>query len=153
MIYNRTIIDLNKSYGIIDKIKNGQTPTASEIETLERGTLTINTLNRIENKQAELSEILYQWRYLKEPLVTKSWTENDFFKAGDMNRLTNNTLALKDAFYVISNEVNPQQYYTHDQFNFIEKTLYEIDTLCEQVGLQFKRSGDVISGQSFSLPM
>ena len=154
MIYNRNIIDVSKSLEILDKIKSGQTPTEEEIEVLERGTLTINTLNRIENKQAELSSLLYEWKYLKEPLVNKNWADTDIFVVSDMVRLTNNTLALRDAFYVISkNEINPKQYYTFAQFNFIEKTLYESDVLCQQVELSFKRSGDVVSGESFSLPM
>ena len=54
MIFDRTQNDVDTAILLRDtKIKKFETLTESEIATLEKGMLTINTLNRIEDRQEQ----------------------------------------------------------------------------------------------------
>ena len=57
MIFDRTQEDIEKAYELRSKLQNGDSLTESEMTLLERGTLTINTLNRIEEKIIQLIEV------------------------------------------------------------------------------------------------
>ena len=64
MIYNRTEEDVKNALEIRKNvIQQGQEPTDEQREILERGMLTINTLNRIKNKQSELSKLILSMGY------------------------------------------------------------------------------------------
>ena len=63
MIFDRTQNDVDTAILLRNtKVKKFETLTESEIATLEKGTLTINTLNRIEAKQEELKNRTYTYR-------------------------------------------------------------------------------------------
>ena len=65
MIFDRTQNDVDTAILIrSEKVQNFETLTESEIATLEKGTLTINTLNRIENKQSELKNLVFRFFFL-----------------------------------------------------------------------------------------
>ena len=58
MIFDRTQEDVDTAVRLRnEKVKEFKNLTNEEINTLERGTITINTLNRIENKQTEIAEL------------------------------------------------------------------------------------------------
>lgn len=153
MIFDRVLADIHNSIEILKKLKSGTSLTTNEKNTLEKGTLTVNTLNRIENKHAELSDILYQWRYLKEPLKTKTWVQTDFFKAGDMNRFVYNTNILRDSFFLSNSAIPyPTTEYTITAFNAIEETLQNVSDLVDNTSRLFQMSGAVTAGQSVVFP-
>ena len=59
MITDRTVQDINSAKKIREeKIQKFIALTQDDIKTLEKGFITINTLNRISNKQKEISDIL-----------------------------------------------------------------------------------------------
>ena len=61
MIFDRTQNDVDAAISLRNKkVKGFESLTSEEINTLERGTITINTLNRIENKQMELANLFSQ---------------------------------------------------------------------------------------------
>ena len=61
MIFDRTAADVEEAIRIRkEKVQKMQDLTEEEINILERGTLTINTLNRIEEKQEELKNLFEQ---------------------------------------------------------------------------------------------
>ena len=63
MIFDRTQNDVDTAILLRDtKVKKFETLTESEIATLEKGTLTINTLNRIENKQEEFVKTILNYK-------------------------------------------------------------------------------------------
>lgn len=153
MIFDRVLADIHNSIEILKKLKSGTSLTTNEKNTLEKGTLTVNTLNRIENKHAELSDILYQWRYLKEHLETKTWVQTDFFKAGDMNRFVYNTNILRDSFFLSNSAIPyPTTEYTITAFNAIEETLQNVSDLVDNTSRLFQMSGAVTAGQSVLFP-
>ena len=84
MIINRTITDVNEASRIREEvIKRFLTPTDAERQTLERGTLTINTLNRIENEQEAIKTLLNSIGYYNNLIINKSWTTSDYFSSAD----------------------------------------------------------------------
>ena len=63
MIFDRTQNDVDTAILLRNtKVKNFETLTESDIATLEKGTLTINTINRIENKQEEFVKTILSYK-------------------------------------------------------------------------------------------
>ena len=70
MIYNRTATDVSLAKRLrAEKVQKFIELTDDEVQTLERGTITINTLNRIEDKQAEIKAMLDDMGYLNPPVI------------------------------------------------------------------------------------
>ena len=79
MIFNRTLNDVKDAIKIREeKVKKNVELSEDDLETLEKGFLTIQTLNRIEQKQKELSEKFVQIGYFN-TIESKSWKFGDFF--------------------------------------------------------------------------
>lgn len=148
MIFDRTANDVFEAERIFnEKVKAFFTLSEEEKSILEKGRVTAETLNRIENKQAEIGEILVQWEYLTEGLIHKTWG-TEVFTQGDLLRIVNNLLTLRDSFYVISSDLaEPRPRFHFEDFNIIEKTLAEIEELVSSAKKSFLRSGAVRSAQ------
>ena len=59
MIFDRTASDVDAAIKIRDeKVKSYQELTEEDVDILERGFITLNTINRIEEKQSELKSLL-----------------------------------------------------------------------------------------------
>ena len=129
MIFDRTQNDVDTAILLRDtKVKKFEALTESEIETLEKGTLTINTLNRIEAKQEELKNLFNDMGYWNTPITNKTWGENDIFNADEFQRILDNTNVLRNAFFVYKYTPNtpPISYHWND-INALEKILYDFD--------------------------
>ena len=75
MIFDRTQNDVDTAILLRDtKVKKFETLTESEIATLEKGMLTINTLNRIETKQRRIKKSFYAMGYWNTPTTNKTWS-------------------------------------------------------------------------------
>ena len=73
MIFNRTENDVDKAIKIrAEKVQKFQELTDSDIESLEKGMLTINTLNRIEEKHLELKNLFNNLGYWDTNIITKT---------------------------------------------------------------------------------
>lgn len=154
MIYDRVIEDVTQAQALFEnKVKKFIPLTDAEKTTLERGRVTVNTLNRIEQKQAEIGQILKDWKYLKEDITNKQWSNEVFFRE-DLQRLTDNTAKLRDAFYVLSKDLpNPEARYYFEEFNIMERFLFEIEELIKEAKSNFKRSGAISANQKITLPL
>ncbi len=149
MITNRTQTDVNEAVRIRDvKVKTFQELTASEIETLERGTMTINTLNRIEDKQAELKALFNEMGYWNTSTTNKSWDATQIFDASEFQRIIDNTNILRNAFFVKSNtpKTPPVSYHFGD-INSLEQILYDLDVMINDVKSLYKECGAFESGE------
>lgn len=155
MIYNRTFADINNVKQILKKIKQFVTLTESEKQTLERGTFTINTMNRIETAQEMICEKLVEWNYLNKPIYNKTnWTESDIFTKSDLERIVNNTIVLRNAFDVIAQTIaNPTAKYSYEDVNAMEQILEELQKMLDIVQKTFQISGTFYSGQRNLLPI
>ena len=149
MIYDRTQADVDAAIVLREtKIKAFQSLTESEIETLERGMLTINTLNRIETKQKELQELLNGMGYWNTNIVNEGWDETQVFDETEFNRIVNNVNVLRNAFFAYTDTpAQPKAEYHFDSINSLEKILYDLGEMIGDVKGLYKECGNFQCGE------
>ena len=125
MIFDRTQEHVERAKVLIsEKVKQGQILTEDDISVLERGTLTINTINRIEAKSKELYEKLNEAAYYSSGIDTKEYTYNDIFIESDFQKMLDNLDVLIKSYYTNTDTPNiPTAKYHFKNFNAIEKTV------------------------------
>ena len=149
MIFDRTQNDVDTAILLRDtKVKKFEELTVIEIATLEKGTFTINTLNRIENKQDELKNLFNDMGYWNTQITNKVWGENDIFNVDDFQRILDNTNILRQAFFVYKDTPNtpPISYHWQD-INALEKILYDLDVMINDVKSHYKECGTFVCGE------
>ena len=149
MIFDRTQNDVDAAILLRNtKVKEFEVLTESEIATLEKGTLTINTLNRIENKQEELKNLFNDMGYWNTPITNKVWSENDIFNVDEFQRILDNTNVLRQAFFVYTGTPNtPPISYYWDDINSLEKILNDLDVMINDVKSHYRECGTFESGE------
>ena len=149
MIFDRTQNDVDSAILLRNtKVKNFEELTESDINYLEKGTLTINTLNRIENKQDELKNLFNDMGYWNTPIKNKMWGENDIFNVDEFQRILDNTNVLRQAFFVYKDTPNtPPVSYHYKDINALEKILYDLDVMINDVKSKYKRCGTFRCGE------
>ena len=158
MIFDRTQEDVDTAIRLRnEKVKldpitmqpiNADALTESEIATLEKGTITYNTLNRIENKQEELKNLFNDMGYWNTPITNKIWGENDIFNVDEFERMIDNTNILRNAFFVYKDTPNtPPVSYHYNDINALEKILYDLDVMINDVKSHYRECGTFESGE------
>lgn len=149
MIFDRTRQDVDEAIQIrAEKVQNGVDLEDADIQVLERGTLTINTLNRIEEKQAELKELFNDIGYWNVPILNKEWTKFGIFNGEDFKRIINNLDILKRAFFVYSSTpLTPIATYNYQTINSIEKILFDLDLMVDDIQRRYKFCGTFNCGE------
>lgn len=145
MIFDRTQEDVDKAVSIREnKIKKFLPLDSSDIDSLERGMMTINTLNRIESKQEELKSLLNDMGYWNIPIINKAWKRIDIFNVDDFQRIIDNTNILRDAFFTYRETPNtPPISYHFNDINSLEKIHYDLDVdrMIKDVKSLYKKCG------------
>ena len=149
MIFDRTQADISAAISLrSEKVQKFKELTESEIATLEKGTMTINTLNRIENKQTELKALFNEMGYWNTPITNKVWTVTQIFNADEFQRIIDNTNILRDAFFVYKGTPNtPPISYHFEDINSLEKILYDLDVMINDVKSLYRECGTFESGE------
>ena len=149
MIFDRKKSDVDNSKTLIlNKVQKNISLSDEEINTLEKGTLTINTLNRIENKQSELFSLLSGIGYYAPQIVTKTWTYDDLFTSDEFERIVKNTETLRNASLVYkSTPITPIADYYFENLNAIEKILYDIENMTSEIKSLFLECGTFQCGE------
>lgn len=149
MIYNRTSLDITAAKEIrANKVQKFLQLTDEEIETLERGMLTINTLNRIESKQEELKEMFAEMGYLNIKIEVKQWTNDEMFYDADFERIINNTNSLKEAFFTYRDTpLTPAPKYYFTNINDLEKILFDLEKMVNDVKNHYRECGNFECGE------
>lgn len=149
MIFDRTQNDVDTAILIRNtKVKKFEELTENDINYLERGTLTINTLNRIETKQEELKNLFNDMGYWNTPIINKIWDENDIFNVDEFQRIIGNTNVLRNAFFVYKDTPNtPPISYHYNDINALEKILYDLDVMINDVKSYYRECGTFESGE------
>lgn len=143
MIFDRTALDVDAAVKIRDeKVKSHQELTEEDIDILEKGFITLNTINRIEENQSELKSLLNNMGYYGNEIVNKKWQEQDYFLKSDLERIVKNNNTLKNSYYVFSSTpVDAIPIARFEEFNKIEKMLYDLETMVNDMTSRFKRCG------------
>jgi hypothetical protein len=150
MIFDRKQIDVDTAIRLInEKVKTFQELSENEIKTLEKGTLTINTLNRIENMQEVLKGLFEEMGYFNTPISVKKWQYSDIFKIEDFDRILNNLKLLKDAFFIFENtpDIPDNNYRKFQTINAVEKILYDLDVMINDVKSYYLECGTFECGE------
>lgn len=149
MIYNRTQADIDIAIAIRARLQSGETLTDADINALERGTLTINTLNRIEQKQTELKELFNSIGYWDtDNIVNRQWHYDDFFKRADFDRILANLEILQNAYYIYANTLNVPNanYRQFETINAVENILADLEKMIEDMSDNYRYCGDAECG-------
>ena len=144
MIYNRTQADVDNAIKIRrEKVQTFQELTEDDIKTLEKGTITTNTLNRIEAKQEELKNLLNNMGYWNTPIKNKTWDNTQIFNEEDFQRIIDNTNVLRSAFFTYKDTPGtpPISYHWRD-INALEKILYLLESAIESTKVGFTYIGN-----------
>lgn len=149
MIFDRTQIDINAALSIReDKIKQFKTLTDVEVETLERGTMTINTLNRIEEKQMELRNLFNEMGYWNTQIANKLWNYTQVFDETEFRRIIDNLVILRNAFFTYKDTPKtPNVSYHYEDVNSLEKILHDLDVMINDVKSNYKQCGTFECGE------
>ena len=149
MIFNRTKQDVDDAIKIrAEKVQKGLELTEEDAEILEKGTMTIKTLNRIEEKQDMLKLLINDMGYWNTPISNKVWVETDIFTDADFRRIVNNLKMLREAFFVYSNTPKtPNETYHFETINSIEKILNDLDIMINDVKSHYRNCGTFNCGE------
>ena len=143
MIFDRKRSHVYDSIRIRDqKIKKFLPLTDEDIYILERGAVTVETINRIEEKQSELKSILNRMGYWNTPTENKLWNESMIFFAEDHERLVKNAVHLINAFYTFDD--TPKTLiaeYTYSAWNDLEKILYDLGRMANVTRSNYRECG------------
>ena len=128
-IYDRTPNDVNAAKKVVDdKLKKFEELTESDKNILNRGTLTTETLNRIESAERELYEAITEMGYYGSPIDTKEWSDGDLFFLGDFARIIKNAQIISDTFFALANSPrNIAAKYHYGNINNLERLLYDLN--------------------------
>lgn len=153
MIINRTASDVELAKTLRAKIQSGNQLTDAEVLSIERGTLTINTLNRIENKMSELQTRLNLYVYMISGVIVKSWQHEDYFVHDlEITRWQNNLEILKDAFYTYTGTPNPPNSVLNYQgANDVERILFDVESILDDMISRFRECGTFECGEANEL--
>ena len=151
MIFDRTQNDVDTAIILRNtKVKSFADLTNEEIIMLERGTITINTLNRIENKQIEIVE-LFSNLSINVDIQNKNWEEAQIFNRAEFQRILDNLNVLVKSFYVYSNTPNiPKISYHFEDINAIEKILFDLEELYNKALKSFVYCGTTYCGMGLN---
>jgi hypothetical protein len=149
VIFDRTQNDVDTAIRLRrEKVQTFQELTENEIATLEKGTLTINTLNRIETKQEELKNLFNDMGYWNTSITNKVCGEHDIFNVDEFQRILDNTNVLRNAFFVYKDTPNtPPISYHYNDINALEKILYDLDVMINDVKSHYRICGTFECGE------
>lgn len=147
MIFNRTQTDIEDAIAARQKLQRGEDLTEADVNALERGTLSISTLNRIEWKAEELKQTLAQMSYFAD-FDSAEWNAGDVFFAEDFGKILKNIQSLRNAFYVYrETPQTPDALTDYKTINAVEKILYDLEKMIADVIANYKRCGATVCGE------
>ena len=151
MIFDRTQNDVDTAILLRDtKVKKFEMLTESEIATLEKGTLTINTLNRIENKQQAI-KVLFDNIAINVDIQNKVWDGTEIFDKANFERILKNLNILVENFCVYKNTPSvPSISYHFEDINSIEKILFDLEELYNKALKSFVYCGITYCGMGLN---
>lgn len=153
MITDRTLLDVQTAKTLRDtKIQQGIALTDTEKEKFERGSCTINTVNRIINKISELCQELNDMCYMCHITDTDDYTSTDIFYYNDITTLLENLNNLRSAFYVyITTPDTPTYLFGYLEANAIEQILVDIENTISDMQSKYRECGTFQCGERNTL--
>lgn len=162
LVYDRTEDDVTSSAAIrstYQALGNWSGLTTAERAQLERGTLTYNTLNRVESAVKLLAAALTSAGYpvAVTPVLKGSkaedreWQEGDIVRRAQWAIYLDNVQRLRDAYYTLAETGElpaPEDKLGYEGANTIEKILADIDLLIDCMKSSYRRCGTFRAGNN-----
>lgn len=162
LIFDRTETDKSQAAAILDAYKssgNWNALSTAETNQLERGTYTLNSLNRVESWAYSLSQLLTEAGYNCEYRNSKTpssasqaqWQYGDTTYLPQWQQYIANVQALCDAYYVMPDTPElpqPEDKLDIEGANAIERTLNDIYTLIQAMQASYRKCGTFASGNN-----
>ena len=147
MIFNRTQTDIEDAIAARQKLQRGEDLTEADVNALERGTLSISTLNRIERKAEELKQTLAQMAYFA-VFDSAEWNAGDVFFGEDFKKILANTETLRNAVYVYrETPQTPDALTDYKTMNALEKILADLEKMIADVTANYRQCGNSVCGE------
>lgn len=149
MIYDRTAFDVEEAKRIrLEVIQKGVSPNETEIQYLERGMMTVNCLNRIEEKIVELKNIFNSIGYWNNDIKEKHWDVTEIFNKEDFESIISKVDTIKKSFLVYSTTPSiPISMYHYKNINDIEKILHDLDVMINDIKSNYLECGNAETGE------
>jgi hypothetical protein len=127
---------------------NEEDLTLEESKALKKGTLNVEDLNRIENKQVDLKSLFNEMGYWNTPKTNKTWDDMQIFDETELQRLFDNTDMLRKAFFVFRDTpVTPAARYHYININAVEKILYDLGNMVDDVRSKYRECNTFFCGE------
>lgn len=153
MIYDRTQKDIDEARRILEEKVHAFLPlTDEEKEQLERGIVTKETFNRIRNAQFELFGTITSMGYYP-GFKIQSAIYNDPYSVisrKDVQQMLDNEKGLYNAFLIgVDTPTVPEMktYYSYRDFNDIEKILFDMEAMAEDIKVNYRECGNFECGE------
>lgn len=153
LIFDRKNQDVTKLKTLRTKVRN-RTASTEEYEewlTSLKGAYNNTDLNRVGEAINFLSELLNNYGYTNDAKARTDWAIEEKPNPEQMQDYLNNLNKLKEAYYIYSETVdlpNDMVGLTFDEANNIEKMLYDINEIIENMEKNFVFSGVANCGQN-----
>lgn len=157
LVYDRTEEDKNSAAAIrksYQTLGNWSGLTDAEKAQLERGTLTYNTLNRVESAVKTLAAALTAAGYpveITSKAEDREWQEGDIVRRAQWTTHLDNVQRLRDAYYTLAETgelPKPEDKLNYQGANTIEKILADIDQLIDCMKAIYRRCGTFRAGNN-----
>lgn len=151
-IYDRTEQDVSFAKQQIALWMQNSVGTASLTYPL-KGCLNLHDLNRIENNIKYLGDLLTEYRYVS-GISTKTWEQKGLPNISDIERILRNVSKMARAMPLDGNVPTvPGSMKKYTEINDIEKILFEIKAIVDNIQGCFQISDTFVSGQRRILPL
>ena len=149
MIYDRTAEDIENAKAVRVRLQSGEELTEDDVIVLERGCMTVNTINRINDKQTELKNQLNDMGYWDTGIsVMNVWETKHVFRENHFKQLIDNANILRNAFFVYSSTPStPSVSYHYTNVNALEKILFDLGEMICDVKNHYRICGDFECGE------
>ena len=149
MIFDRTQNDINAAISLKKRLQSGEVLASDELQRIERGTLTISTLNRIEQKTHELVELFRSVGYYLEEIPLVEWDYTDYFRETDFAVILDNVRALRNGFYVYADtpETPENNYRKYQVINDVERILHDLEAMAQDIMSRYRQCGTFECGE------
>lgn len=149
MIVDRTKKDVEAALLARKKIQSGEELTQEDYVALERGTLTIETLNRIETKTKDVVRVINSmWYWNTGTIQAKTWSYSDYFKQEDFDKILENIVKIKNAFLQKNStpKVFGRNYRDYNVINDVETLLADSEYIVGDIQENYVFCGEVECG-------
>lgn len=149
MIVDRTKNDIDAALLARAKLQNGEELSESDFVALERGTLTIGTINRIESKIKEIVLVINSmWYWNTGTIQEKIWSYSDYFKQEDFDKILENIVKIKNAFLQKNStpKVFGRNYRDYNVINDVETLLADSEYIVGDIQENYVFCGEVECG-------